>query len=251
MLLAEASRSGTFEPHSAVRMVSMEKQVIRFGVGSPDKPYASTWRLWANGSDTYLAARTIAGIFKISLHKSGEWISAFTEQSGLTLQVDNNTSRRHTAWRKPPEFRKGWTQGPSIVVPWVPWAGELRQIEKVKPDMSWYPVPAKNNELFLTLLISEPETGSDISKVLINGDMLEQKTISLANGQRVWLYGREIPIRPEDREHLRWLDKEFRVFTFNGEPAGLSTVTGLEVFKDIPVLIQMPLGLRHFTFKPK
>jgi len=49
--------------------------------------------LTPGGSDTYLAARFTAHLFKLSMHKSGQWISAFTSQSGA---VDTETgSRRH------------------------------------------------------------------------------------------------------------------------------------------------------------
>jgi hypothetical protein len=43
------------------------------------------------------------------------------------------------------------------------------------------------------------------------------------------------------------LEREFRVFTAAGEPADISAA-GIEVFGDQPLVIQFPLGLRHFTF---
>ena len=43
--------------------------------------------------EPYLAARFTAHLFKLSMHKRGQWISAFTSQSGA---VDTETgSRRH------------------------------------------------------------------------------------------------------------------------------------------------------------
>jgi hypothetical protein len=72
----------------------MPDPTLRFAAGSPERPNSAVWRLWTHGSDTYLAARIAAHLFKVSMHKSGEWISAFTSQSGVV--VDRETgSRRH------------------------------------------------------------------------------------------------------------------------------------------------------------
>jgi hypothetical protein len=76
-------------------------------------------RFEAYGSDIYLAVRMFAGTMKFSMHKTGEWVSAFTEQSGVVLPETG--SRRHTEWQRPPEFTPGWTHGPVVMVPWVSW----------------------------------------------------------------------------------------------------------------------------------
>jgi len=45
---------------------------IRFAVGSPTGLRSSTWRIWSakHTKDVYLAARSIAGLQKVSLHES-------------------------------------------------------------------------------------------------------------------------------------------------------------------------------------
>lgn len=50
------------------------KTPIRFAVGVPGRR-STLWRLWANRAkdDVYLATRRSAGIFKFSLHESGDW----------------------------------------------------------------------------------------------------------------------------------------------------------------------------------
>jgi hypothetical protein len=48
----------------------MGKQ-LRFAVGSPTDIRSSVWRLWGQGDELYLAAKTLAGQIKISFHKSG------------------------------------------------------------------------------------------------------------------------------------------------------------------------------------
>ena len=39
-----------------------------------------------HGSEAYLAVRVMAAKLKFSMHQSGEWISAFTKESGVTLE---------------------------------------------------------------------------------------------------------------------------------------------------------------------
>src|SRR6266436_5657406 len=49
----------------------MAKNAFRFAVGSREDLRSSIWRLWANGDELYLATRSVAGISKISFHRSG------------------------------------------------------------------------------------------------------------------------------------------------------------------------------------
>lgn len=55
----------------------------RFGVGYPDRLQSGVWRVWADPgkSDVYVAIRTIAGTFKVSLHESGDCNASITQQA--------------------------------------------------------------------------------------------------------------------------------------------------------------------------
>src|ERR687892_894675 len=123
---------------------SVPDPTVRFAVGSPERPRSSVWRLWVHGSDAYLGARVLLGAIKLSMHQSGDWISAFTSQSGVGLPTG---SRRHHTWRRPPEFTPGWTQGPSVAIPWVTWRNELRWREELPPDTAWAPAPKRNGPM--------------------------------------------------------------------------------------------------------
>jgi hypothetical protein len=64
--------------------MASKERTIRFVVGTRGGLRSSTWRCWtpAGGkSDVYLAPRSLAGSYKISLHESGSW------QVGLTSEV--------------------------------------------------------------------------------------------------------------------------------------------------------------------
>jgi hypothetical protein len=55
--------------------------VVRFGVRFKGGPRSAVWRLWTGKgtSDVYIAARTLGGVLKASLHESGVWRFAFTD----------------------------------------------------------------------------------------------------------------------------------------------------------------------------
>src|SRR5215211_480335 len=59
---------------------SIDQVVVRFGVGDADGPRSAMWRLWTQKGtcDVYIAARTLGGVQKVSLHESGVWRFAFT-----------------------------------------------------------------------------------------------------------------------------------------------------------------------------
>lgn len=71
--------------------------ISRFGVGHPDRLQSGTWRVWADPgkSDVYIAIRTIAGTFKVSLHESGACNASITKQAfdndldSVEASVDN------------------------------------------------------------------------------------------------------------------------------------------------------------------
>jgi hypothetical protein len=63
-------------------MASKDDSVIRIGIGSRDGPKSGVWRIWAGKgkSDVYVAVRSYTGIFKVSLHETGECNVSMTSQ---------------------------------------------------------------------------------------------------------------------------------------------------------------------------
>ena len=104
----------------------MPDPTLRFAAGSPERPNSGVWRLWTHGSDTHLAARIAAHLSKLSMHKSGQWISAFTSQSGVVVDKETG-SRRHRTWTRPPEFPRAGCKALRSI-PWVKWRGQFHPI---------------------------------------------------------------------------------------------------------------------------
>src|SRR5262245_55602816 len=88
---------------------------FRFASGGPEAPFSGVWRLAIKGSDVYIgASKSSMSMFKLSLHKSGVWVLAGTQQSNIELVKGN---RRGKEWTRPVEHVPGVTRGPSIFVP--------------------------------------------------------------------------------------------------------------------------------------
>jgi hypothetical protein len=224
----------------------MPDPTLRFAAGSPERPNSGTWRLWTHRSDTYLAARITAHLFKLSMHESGEWISAFTTQSGAVLDTG---SRRHRTWTRPPEFAPGWVQGPAVVIPWVKWRGQFQPIGKPLPaDTVWVPGPARKRKLVVSVLFSAVTVAaSGINSVSQPGDWIVG-SLPLANGETVWLQARQAGISLDERKGIASVEREYRGFQVDGDLRGIDP-WGIWITTSPagpPLMVQFPLGRHHF-----
>ncbi len=82
--------------------------------------------MWANRNkdDVYVSTRRSAGIFKVSLHESGDWrIQWVSADRGdvtfISYEADAEPGRLMHRWTRPAPGGSGWTDALSI---WVPWA---------------------------------------------------------------------------------------------------------------------------------
>jgi len=223
----------------------MPDPTLRFAAGSPERRFSSVWRLWVHGSDVYLGARILLRMFKFSMHQSGQWISAFTSDSGAMLDTG---SRRHRTWHRPAEFTPGWTQGPSVIVPWVEWHGEFQPKEKPPSDTVWVPGPAQGMKLVFNVLLSGATTLPDtINSVSQTGDWIVG-SLPLSNGETVWVQARQAAMSPDDQKGIASVEREFRGIQVSGDLDAIN-LWGLWLTSSpvrvIPLLVQFQLGRRH------
>jgi hypothetical protein len=201
----------------------------------------------AHRSDTYLAARVLAHLWKFSMHESGQWNWASTSQSGIVDKESGLRPRR--TWARPPEFTPGWVQGPAVVIPWVKWRGQFQPIGRSWPrDTVWVPGPARKRKLVFNVLFAAATVPADaINSVSQPGDWIVG-SLPLANGERVWLQARQAGISSEERKGLASVEREFRGFQVSGDlsktdPWGIWITTSPQ---GPPLLAQLPLGRHHF-----
>jgi hypothetical protein len=206
------------------------------------------WRLWVHRSDVYLAARIMAGKLKLSLHESGEWISAFTNQSGVIIQETG--SRRHKTWKRPPEFTPGWTHGPAVIVPWVTWRDELVwKYEDYPDDTEWVPEPKRNKKILFNILFSAAGVTDSAAAVSREWDRLLDRSLPLANGEAVWLQVRHTEMQPDEVKGIRSTVDPVNVnFERKAKPGSFAaTLVWITESAEagVPVLVQVPLGRRN------
>jgi hypothetical protein len=67
----------------------------------------------------YLAARALANVQKISLHKSGSWSYSFVSEDKAEPFVAPGASRHLDIWQRPSEFGDGWRRGFAVILPWT------------------------------------------------------------------------------------------------------------------------------------
>jgi hypothetical protein len=228
----------------------MSDPTLRFAAGSAARPSSGVWRLWVRGSDVYLGARVALQWFKLSMHQSGQWISAFTSQSGIVDEI--GLRRRHAIWNRPPEFTPGWTQGPSVVIPWVKWSGELRpMMERPTADTLWMPGPSHKKKLSFNILYSSPKVPSgEIESVSQPGDAI-LGSLPLSNGEKVWVQAHQQLMTLEERRGIDRVQREFPGFKLTRGTHRDVDAWGLWIPKKgsvegIPLLVQFRLGRHHF-----
>jgi hypothetical protein len=224
----------------------MPDPTLRFAAGSPERRFSSVWRLWVHGSDVYLGARILLRMFKFSMHQSGQWISAFTSESGAMLDTG---SRRHKTWLRPAEFTPGWTQGPSVLVPWIEWHGQFQLKENPPASTVWVPGPEQQRKLVFNVLFSSASTSPEaINSVSQPGDWIVG-SLPLSNRGAVWVQARQVAMSPEEQKGIASVEREFRGIQVSGDLDAMNAwglwITSSPV-EGIPLLVQFQLGRRHF-----
>jgi hypothetical protein len=86
----------------------------------------------------YIAARTLGGILKVSLHESGVWRFAFTEEHWEGQAATGSEDRVIERWNRPPPII-GITSAFMVVVPTseidLPWHQLPERAKKYKRDV--------------------------------------------------------------------------------------------------------------------
>ena len=174
--------------------------VIRFGVRAVNGAHSAGWRLWCTPptNDVYLAAYQLGREFKVSLHQSGRWRVAFTEEhvrGGSPLVAEGAPRTWGKPWDRPSDFRPGWTHAFGIVVPWF----EVASQTAVDADVVWVPPAAVGKSTVFTVLFAS--AGQPIPTRFFAGRIQAEPvgSITIPDGGSVWLTWHE-----EAFDSLRW-----------------------------------------------
>ena len=221
---------------------------LRIGVGTPETPFVPVWRIWTQKSETYLAGRDMAGLQKVSLHSSGVWTAAFTEQSGVELR--NVQNRRSHRWERPPAFVPGWVQGPVIDISRVDTRHLPFPPHAEKKPITWLPAPQVRHKLQIAVLFAtDPSASADDLRY---GEAIG--SLPLDNGETVWIVASETAMTRNDRRQsfrVRDVEVGFGGATISGAPIEAGKVSAAVVWITTspdgpPMLVQVPLGSHNF-----
>ena len=215
---------------------------IRFTVGQPGRR-STIWRLWAGPSkdDVYLASRHSAGVFKFSLHQSGDWrLAAIAEDLSAvpftSLGGPEPEGRVMHRWARPPAGPTGWTEALSL---WVP----AQDVLDVPGDteqgrgVQWMTRPPPGSAIEFRLFLVRPDRGPfdltaalrgpDASLAVVNGFRLGggEALVLLAAYQRLD-QARQESVDQHVREHRARLPEDFDLRPASGPRALVIDVEG-------------------------
>jgi hypothetical protein len=192
---------------------------LRFGVGQPGRR-SSVWRLWANRGkdDVYVATRQSAGIFKVSLHESGDWRFQWVSHDHgdvwfTTHEGDEPQGRIIDRWSRPPASTTGWTGALSIWVPALD-VSEIPRDAEPGHDAQWVEPAGPDAATEFRLVLVQPGRGlfeltaalqgPDAGLAFVNG-------FRLAGGEAVLLFAAKKHLGDDFRRDLARVRQEQRV----------------------------------------
>jgi hypothetical protein len=130
-------------PHTPIPLHARE---LRFAIGMPIGPSTNSWKVWVRKEDAYVACRDNFREFKVSLHASGTWRVAVTEEA-----------LRSRADLVPPGTDR-------VLKKWRPSVGDTPAIigfQIVVPRESLYLLPSQRADWPTKVVFAEPSPDSE------------------------------------------------------------------------------------------
>lgn len=162
-------------------------RIVRVSIGQEGKR-ASVWNIWANRTqpDVYVAARTVAGVQKFSLHASGDWRQQWVSTEHA-MEHTGSPNRVIDQWTRPTEAPAGWGKGLTIMVPY----GHLQDMsdDHQRKPVIWLPEPGEGRIAGIHIAVVKPDQG-----VLDNPGARPVTGFSLSNGDGVVVLYSQAPL---------------------------------------------------------
>lgn len=199
------------------------RATVRFGVGKPEGPRAHVWLVWTvrNRSDVYITGYGFRRTLKVSLHESGKWRQAFTQEhlSEPSPFVSPSEDRATDKWEPPPEFAPGVIKGFEIMVP----ASEVTMPRQpgVKPDWEgkdvlWVPSPPEGFATYFEVVFTAPHISQKNLEITYKTEDGLHSYVAhsiwrseLPNGQSVWVVTHNRPMPEGEKEGLESLKQQW------------------------------------------
>lgn len=179
-------------------VLTPDKPIIRFGLGTAGIPSSALWRMWVRGDETYLGVRTALGLSKVSLHSTGHWALA-----AGTGRVSINGPRL---------LNGEWKAGPRVVFPGVPPLTPLGPFEqRIAKSAFLFAAPDLGHWRDFVVLFGAPSARpDDVIKKLPSGSDLVGPIFHRC-GDVAWLATFLAPMTNEQVEYIRAERNKFRL----------------------------------------
>lgn len=227
-LFLRIERNGQVEHHP----VAVGGKGIRVAVGEAGKR-SGIWRMWTNKNDIYIAARTIAGQQKFSLHQSGRWRYAWTELGAAEFGIVDN--RAIDRWERPESDHIGWTKSLSI---WVR-SEDVTEVggDASTQDVVWVPAPSTGMVAGIHLVVVK----ADLGEAALRGTAVVS-VLGMPNGEAVLILAsyrnlenheqvlitaarqKALEALTTEEQFLRLSEPGMRLVVFGSDPGGVRWV---------------------------
>jgi hypothetical protein len=172
---------------------------VRIAVGEPGRR-SGVWNVWANRgkSDVYVAARSVAGVQKFSLHETGDWRHQWVTQE-QAKRFTGKHDRMLDRWPRPPESAGGWTRALAIWVP-QPDVRDISEDDQSPEGVTWLPEPLPGFAIGIHVVVAKTDRGL----VPVKG-AFPVEAFTLANGEVVLVLVSRAELTDERRQ---WLEEQ-------------------------------------------
>lgn len=215
---------------------------IRVASGSRDAPYSSVWRIVADksGANVYLGwSKLTWSSIKLSLHESGIWRLAASEQSGVTYDETNN--RLAQAFRRPQEHLPGVIRGPSILVPLTSLGSRSLFEADLEKEIHWYRAPRSSSELVeFSLYFLEPTASRKW-----HPDQTVVGSLPLTQGRELFVIAGSLPTPEKFNSTVEdFISKHVHPIADLSDWAGGHLIWSMESIDDkkTPLLVDIPMA---------
>ncbi len=121
---------------------------------------SSIWRIWSSGNDVYIAVRSLGGIFKTSLHASGQYRHAFVNTSEAERFLPPGRDRAVVKWTRPDQQVPGGTLLFQVVIPEPGLASYLPHYALPR-DLTRLARPPVNHVIYVSVVETESGTTTE------------------------------------------------------------------------------------------
>ena len=162
---------------------------LSWAVGSSEGPRSQSWRLFGSkrDDDIYVGQRWGVDAIKLSLHRSGRWRMAWTEQHAAMMGLPASANRVLTRWEPPADIGPGWKHVVTVLVTRESMTQHVTA-ERRPGKVAFFPAPNENDALWFLVLLGQP--GAE----LVVHDAAEVGALDLPGGGMVGVVVRPGPL---------------------------------------------------------